>query len=366
MGWNSWTLFRTEIHEELILAQAEAMVTSGMAQAGYQYVNVDDGWSAGRHPDGSLRPHQDRFPHGMAAVADRVHELGLKFGIYASPGENTCAGYAGSLGHERQDAETFASWGVDFLKYDWCHATTPAQPTFELMRDALLETGRDIVLSINAGGSSRESPWSHDGDGTLWGLGTAHLWRNTNDAYASWTTDNPPAELAISSIIDRQVGMERYSRPGNWNDPDMLVVGHDGLTDEEIRSQFSLWCLLAAPLLASNDLTRMTEATHRILTNEAVIAVDQDPLGQQGYLLRRTGQVELWARPLSHGGAAAVLLNRGTEATTGHLAPTELPTDGPPTRLVNLWTGEDIDTGARTAAFDIAPHGVAMVRATVA
>ena len=240
-------------------------------------------------------------------MADYVHARGLKLGIYADAGEETCGHYPGSLGHYREDAELFASWGVDYVKFDWCWCEKLSAPKqYAQMRDCLLGTGRPIVFSICEWGQSR--PWE-------WAPAIGHLWRTTWDICEKWDFvgegEGKWGGLGVVNILDQQVGLERFAGPGRWNDPDMLEVGNGGMTEIEYRSHFSMWCILAAPLIAGNDLREMTEATRRILTNEELIAVDQDPAGVQGRRVRKEGDQEIWAKPLHDGSVAVALLNRG-------------------------------------------------------
>ncbi|GAA4411130.1 alpha-galactosidase [Actinokineospora soli] len=310
LGWNSWNAYRCDIDETKIKAAADAMVAQGLKAAGYTYVNIDDCWQAHtRDANGNLTAHPDRFPNGIKPIADYVHAKGLKLGIYATPGTKTCAniwdaypGALGSLGHEQADAATFAAWGVDYLKYDWCQADRDglvARDAFTKMRDALAATGRPIVLSIHDEPQLPVPSWRPE---------VANLWRTTSDIAPTWSS--------VSSIIDKQVGLESFSGPGAWNDPDMLQVGNGTLTAEENRTHFSMWALLNAPLLTGNVLGSMSPATRAVLTNPDVIAVDQDWGGHQGVRVRDTGDQELWRKPMSDGSQVVVLLNRGAAAAT--------------------------------------------------
>src|SRR4051812_22673990 len=269
MGWNSWNKFNCGIDETKIKAAADGLVSSGMRDAGYRYVNIDDCWAEhDRDASGNLVPQHTKFPHGIRAIADHVHGLGLKLGIYSSAGTTTCTGPSGvgpqpgSIGHEQQDATLWASWGVDYLKYDNCgdHQGKTAAQRYEAMGAALRATGRDIVYSICDWG--QEDPW-------LFGpTVSGNLWRTTDDISDNWGS--------VTSLLDQQRGLEPFARPGAWNDPDMLEVGNGGMTDAEYRAHFSFWALLNAPLIAGNDLAAMSPATRAILTNTDVIAVDQD------------------------------------------------------------------------------------------
>ncbi len=295
MGWNSWNKFAAKIDDATIRAEADALVASGMKAAGYQYINIDEGWEGTRDAAGNLMPNS-RFPD-MKALAAYVHGKGLKIGIYSSPGPKACGGFEGSFGHEEQDAKLFASWDMDYLKYDWCTAGTVYERSqypdaLHKMSIALARTGRPIVYSIH-------------GRGAVWDYSAAqgaNLWRTTgdiNDTYARM--------LAIGFA---QQGLERFAGPGHWNDPDMLEVGNGGMKDNEYRMHMSLWCLLAAPLMAGNDLTKMSPETLTILTNPEVIAVDQDPSGVQGSLIYQQGAIAVMVKPLADGSKAVGFFNR--------------------------------------------------------
>jgi alpha-galactosidase len=295
MGWNSWNKFAAKIDDATIRAAADALVSSGMKAAGYQYINIDEGWEGTRDATGNLSPNKN-FPD-MKALAAYVHGKGLKIGIYSSPGPKACGGFEGSYGHEEQDAKLFASWDMDYLKYDWCTAGTVYErnqypEALHKMSVALIAAGRPMVYSIH-------------GRGAVWDYSAAqgaNLWRTTgdiNDTYARM--------LAIGFA---QQGLERFAGPGHWNDPDMLEVGNGGMKDNEYRMHMSLWCLLAAPLMAGNDLTKMSHETLAILTNPEVIAVDQDPAGAQGHLTYQQGAIAVMVKPLADGSKAVGLFNR--------------------------------------------------------
>lgn len=358
LGWNSWNAYRCGIDEGKIKSAADAMVAQGLKAAGYTYVNIDDCWQATeRDAQGRLAADPVRFPSGIEALADYVHAKGLKLGIYATPGTKTCAqiwdgypGALGSLGHEQTDADTFAGWGVDYLKYDWCQADRDgvvAKDAFTKMRAALDATGRPIVLSIHDEPQLPVPRWRPE---------VANLWRTTADIQANWGS--------VSAIIDKQVGLESFSRPGAWNDPDMLQVGNGTLTAEENRTHFSMWALLNAPLLTGNVLASMSPATRDILTNADVIAVDQDWGGHQGVKIRDTGDKELWRKPLSDGSQAVVLLNRGATAATMTASAADLGFPGrADLSAKNLWT-KAVTTGAISVS--VPSHGVAMYRVSSA
>jgi alpha-galactosidase len=334
------------------------MVASGMKDSGYQYVVIDDCWQVDRDSNGNTVADAKRFPSGIKALADYVHAKGLKFGLYSDAGTKTCQGRPGSRGYEYQDARQYAAWGVDYLKYDWCNTSTQdARSSYETMRAALEASGRPIVFSICEWGTSR--PW-------LWGNGIGNLWRTTDDITDRWEGKSKPGadccSLGVTDILDRQVGLESFAGPGHWNDPDMLEVGNGGMTTAEYRAHFSLWAILAAPLMAGNDLRDMKPEIREILTHKEVIAVDQDPKGGQGQRVRKNGSLEVWSKELQDGGRAVVLLNRGTEAGEISASWEDL---GYPSHLSakvrDLWQGHDL--GERTGMFaaSVAPHSAVMV-----
>lgn len=347
MGWNSWNRFGCDINEQLIREMADAMVSSGMKDVGYVYVNIDDCWMApARDAEGNLQADPERFPGGIKALADYVHSRGLKLGIYSSAGTKTCQGYPASLDHEVEDAKKFAEWGVDYLKYDNCYNQgRDAVERYRKMSQALDAAGRPLVFSICEWGRNR--PW-------LWAPEIGNLWRTTGDIRNSWES--------VMYILDQQVGLSKYACPGAWNDPDMLQVGNGGMTTTEDRAHFSLWCILAAPLLAGNDLRHMTEVTREILTNEEVIAVDQDPAGIQGYKIRDEGDHEVWVKPLENGDYAVALLNRGEDSAFIAVRAEEIGMSQAPRYVVrSLWAHKEEITGGRIEA-RVPSHGVAIYR----
>jgi alpha-galactosidase len=303
MGWNSWNTFNVHIDENLIKEMADAIEASGMKAAGYEYVVLDDAWlSKERVADGNLQGDPQRFPSGMKALGDYLHGKGFKFGIYNCAGTKTCAGYPGGYQHEEADAKMYASWGVDYLKYDWCNTEhMDAKERYTAMRDALHAAGRPIVFSLCEWGKSK--PWT-------WATDVGHLWRTTGDIAPIW--DGKPKkewEHPVMMLLHQQVGLEKYAGPGHWNDPDMLEVGNKGLTDTESRSHFTLWCMLAAPLMAGNDVRKMTPEIKAILTDRDVIAIDQDPLGKQGRQVSAENGHEVWMKELSGDALAICFLN---------------------------------------------------------
>jgi alpha-galactosidase len=356
MGWNSWNKYACNINEALVRRQADAMVASGMKDAGYRYIVIDDCWQNSRDDDGNIVADPERFPSGIKALADYVHSKGLKFGLYSDAGVLTCGGRPGSAGHEFQDARQYAKWGVDYLKYDWCNTgTRDAEAAYTIMAKALRESGRDIVLSICEWGNNHPERWAAP---------VGHLWRTTGDIYDAWEGHKDWAN-GMTNILDLQAGLWRYSGPNAWNDPDMLEVGNGGMTTTEYESHFSLWAMLAAPLIAGNDLSAMSADTRRILTNADVIAVDQDPLGQQARRIWKQGELEIWARPLKGGAQAVVLFNRGTAPAEMKVSWDQLNLPaGLKADVKNLWSKTLAKNVRGSAGGTVAPHGVLMVRIT--
>lgn len=355
MGWNSWNKFGCNVSEDMIRQMADAMVKSGMKDAGYQYIVIDDCWQVKRDASANIVPDAQRFPSGIKALADYVHSRGLKFGIYSDAGSMTCAKRPGSLGHEYQDALQYAAWNVDYLKYDWCHTSTQdAQAAYTLIRNALNAAGRPIVLSICEWGTAK--PW-------LWGKTVGgNLWRTTGDISDKWETRDKD-QLGMLNILDLQVGIESYAGPGHWNDPDMLEVGNGGMTTDEYRAHFSLWALLAAPLIAGNDLRDMKPEIHDILTNKEVIAVNQDALGREGHRVIKDGDLEVWAKQMQDGSRTVILLNRAvTEKEIGF----SWESIGYPSHLIagirDLWRAKDLGQFKEKFSAPVPPHSVVMVR----
>jgi len=351
MGWNSWNKFGCDVSETLIKGMADAIVATGMKDAGYQYVVIDDCWQVSRDAQGRIVPDLVRFPNGMKALADYVHAKGLKFGIYSDAGAKTCEGRPGSNGYEAIDAAQYAAWGVDYLKYDWCN-TDGVDPkiAYPTMRDALKATGRPIVFSICEWG--RNKPWE-------WARGVGHLWRTTGDIADRWDS--------FARLLDQQVGLEKYAGPGGWNDPDMLEVGNGGMTTAEYRAHFTLWALLSAPLMAGNDIRAMSADTKAILMNADVIALDQDPLGRQGRRIRDDGEFEVWAKWLQGGDVAVALLNRSKQAKEIGVAWTEIGLGAAAAPQVrNVWTKQEFGAVKSVFSATVPSHDVMLVRVTPA
>jgi alpha-galactosidase len=354
MGWNSWNKFACNNNEQTVRATADALVASGMRDAGYQYVVIDDCWQTSRDADGFIVADAQKFPSGIKALADYVHSRGLKFGIYSDAGRLTCGGRPGSQGHEYQDAITYARWGVDYLKYDWCNTgDRNAEEAYAVMADALRQSGRPIVFSMCEWGAAK--PW-------LWAKNVGNLWRTTGDIFDSFSAKDPKRDWAhtVIGIADLNEPLWPYAGPGHWNDPDMLEVGNGGMTPIEYRSHFSLWAMMAAPLIAGNDIVHMDAATRDILLNKEVIAVDQDALGRQGQRVTKQGDSEVWVKPLSDGAAAILLFNRGAAPATIDAGADQLGTTPISGRVRDVWAHKDLGRWRGSITANVAPHGVAM------
>ena len=355
MGWNSWNKYQCNVSDELVRKAAEQLIATGMRDAGYVYVNIDDCWQGERDTNGTIQPDKTRFPKGMEQLADFLHARGLKLGIYSAAGAKTCGKRPGSLGYEEKDAEQYANWGVDYVKYDWCNTLgLKAEEAYPKMRDALQKMGRPMVFSISDWGTSQ--PWT-------WAAPVGHLWRTAADVGLCWEKSAciNAWETGIVNILDLQVGLEIYAGPGHWNDPDMLQVGN-GLGDVEDRSHFSLWALLAAPLFVGNDLSTMSAMTKDTLTNREVIGVNQDALGAQGAKARDDGSEEVWAKPLKDGAQAVILLNRGRERVRIKVRWADLGWPTGYTSVRNLWLKQEAGFFADGYSVEVAPHGVVMLR----
>ncbi|HEX4004945.1 MAG TPA: glycoside hydrolase family 27 protein [Acidobacteriaceae bacterium] len=358
MGWNSWNHFAERVNDADVRSAADALVSSGMRDAGYVYVNIDDTWEGQRDAQGNIQSNS-KFPD-MKALADYVHSKGLKLGIYSGPGPKTCAGFEGSYGHEEQDAQTYAKWGIDYLKYDLCSYTenmrqqaphdreqqfAMMKAAYVKMHQALLATGRPIVFSLCQYGWNQVWAWGASVGG--------NLWRTTGDI-----SDN---YARMEDIGFNQLGLAKYAGPGHWNDPDMLEVGNGGMSDIEYETHMSLWAILAAPLLAGNDLSKMTPETLSILTNKEVIAVDQDKLGKQGDRASAAGSTEIWTKPLSEGALAAGLFNRDTEEHAVTLKLQEIGFSSH-AKLRDLWKHEDVRATNGAYTVTVPAHGVVLLR----
>ena len=348
MGWNSWNLFAGRIDDQTVRTMADAMVSSGMRDAGYIYVNIDDTWQGVRNAEGKLEPNH-KFPD-MKALADYVHSKGLKLGIYSSPGPRTCAGYPGSYGHAKQDARTYADWGIDYLKYDWCSARNiykndDLEPVYQEMGAALQAIGKPIVYSLCEYGWGSVEKWGPAVGG--------NLWRTTGDIRDSW-------ESMIDNV-EKQVATAPYAGPGHWNDPDMLEIGNGHMTEDEYRTHMSLWALVAAPLLAGNDVRSMTDATKAILLNKEVIAIDQDPLGKQASPVKN-GDLEMWVKPLADGSVAVGVVNLGASAAQAAVKASDLGLGGAVNKARDVWAHQDVKFAGGAYQAPLPSHGVLLLR----
>jgi alpha-galactosidase len=353
MGWNSWNKFAGRVSDAMIREMADAMVSSGMRDAGYIYVNIDDTWEgAHRDSNGNITTN-NKFPD-MKKLADYVHSKGLKLGIYSSPGPKTCAGYLGSFEHEAQDAKTYAAWGIDYLKYDWCSASqvyaddmATMERAYAKMGQALLDSGRPIVYSLCQYGNHDVGEWGASVGG--------NLWRTTGDISDRWSS--------MEHIgFDLQPGREKFANVGHWNDPDMLEIGNGGMSTIEYQTHMSLWSLLAAPLLAGNDLRSMSPEIAAILMNSEAIAVDQDALGKQGVRVSKDGDLEVWAKPLADRSYAVGLFNRGAAAAKVTAAWSGIGVAAGPHAVRDLWKHEDVGTAVDSYSAEVPSHGVVLVK----
>jgi alpha-galactosidase len=341
LGWNTWYGYLCKVTDSDVRAQADMMVGNGMKAVGYEYVNIDDCWQGQRDAQGVIHGNSN-FPD-IKALGDYIHSKGLKFGIYSSPGPKTCAGYEGSFGHEDQDAKTYAGWGVDFLKYDWCSAADVYKPNE--MGDALKQSGRPILYSLCQYGLERV--WT-------WGASVgANMWRTTGDLDYNYDR--------FSLVGFEQNGLEHFAGPGHWNDPDMLLVGLGRITDDESRTQVSLWGLLAAPLIASADLRKISPAGLGILTNPEIIAVDQDPAGIQGRRIAEEGPLDIWMKPLADGSKAVGLFNRGEDAASITVCFRDAGV-GDSAAVRDLWARKDLGIFKDRFTAQVARRGVVMIR----
>src|SRR3954470_19749594 len=350
MGWNSWNKFAGRVDDATVRAIADAMASNGMKDVGYTFINIDDTWEAEkRDANGNIQTNK-KFPD-MKALADYVHGKGLKLGIYSSPGPNTCAGYEGSYGHEEQDAKAYAAWGIDYLKYDWCGARNiytdqEMQAVYQKMGDALRASGRPIVYSLCQYGRQDVWKWGPDVSG--------NLWRTTGDIRDTWDS--------MSKIGFNQDQLAPYAAPGHWNDPDMLEIGNGGMTEVEYRTHMSLWSMLAAPLIAGNDLRDMTPAIHDILTNKEVIAIDQDADGKQAKRIWQSGDQEIWTRPLSGGAQAVALFNRAKDDAKMTIKWSDMGINKTPKRVRDLWAHSDLKVNGADYSATVPGHGVLLLR----
>lgn len=351
MGWNSWNCFGLDISDTIIRAEAAAMVTTGMKKAGYQYIVIDGGWEGYHDKNGIFHPDAKKFPD-MKGLCDYIHSLGLKVGIHTSPGPTTCAGREASYGHEKQDAETFARWGIDFVKYDWCSAdkvyqSGQMQDAYRKMSNDLKATGRPILFSLCQYGMQDVWKWGQSVGG--------QMWRTTGDISDNYNS-------MILHGLDEN-GLERYAGPGHWNDPDMLEIGNGKMDQDEWRAQMSLWCILAAPLFAGNDLTQMKPKALEVLTNPEVVAIDQDPAGIQGHCARQEGPTQIWTKTLADGSTAVGLFNLDAHPMTMSVV---FKTIGLPKHVQarDIWLHKDLGPFDGSFTFVVPRHGSVLVKVT--
>ena len=367
MGWNSWNGFHCEVDENLIKQTADAMIESGMKDAGYEYIVIDDCWHGERDSLGFIQADSKRFPSGIQALADYIHSKGLKFGIYSDAGWKTCGGREGSRGYEYQDAIKYAEWGVDYLKYDWCNTEgLNAEGAYLTMRNALYKAGRPIVFSLCEWGDNK--PWD-------WAKDIGHLWRTTGDIAACFdciVDHGTWNSWGVMQILDKQEGLRKFAGPDHWNDPDMMEVGN-GMSISEDRAHYSMWCMLAAPLIAGNDLRTMTKETLEILTNKDAIEINQDKLGIQGFKYSSTDSLEIWFKPLSEGDWGVCFLNRSKRQQeinydwskiiiTDTLSNRVLNTITNEYSIRNVWKKEDVGNTSKIFITQIPSHDVVMLR----
>lgn len=361
MGWNSWNKFGCNINETLIKEIADAIVSSGMRDSGYEYIVIDDCWQIGRDTLGNIIVDESKFPSGIKHLADYIHNLDLKFGIYSCAGSLTCQGRPGSRGYQFQDARQYAEWGVDYLKYDWCYKEGQnAKAAYKTMSDALKATNRDIVFSICEWGENK--PW-------LWAENIGHLWRVSNDIRDCFDCVFDWGGLGVLNIIDIMADLHQFAKPGQWNDADMLEVGNGGMTKAQYETHFSMWAMLASPLMAGNDIRNMDNETREILTNKEVIAINQDILGKQAVKYLDYGDYEVWVKPLANNEVAFCFLNRSNsvwELDYSWLRNTiyfENPINfhNNECEIRDVWKHKNIGTTNKSIKTKISPYSILMV-----
>ncbi|MCW3112534.1 MAG: alpha-galactosidase [Segetibacter sp.] len=369
MGWNSWNKFQCNVDENLIKQIADAMVSTGMKNAGYTYINIDDCWHGERDSLGFIHPNAQRFPSGMKALSDYVHLKGLKLGIYSDAGSMTCGGKPGSRGYEFQDAQMYAKWGIDYLKYDWCNTEgLKAEGAYKTIAAALQKAERSIVLSLCEWGQS--NPWT-------WASNVGHLWRSTGDITNQWEGVKSMGTwraLSVMKILESQDTLRKYAGPGHWNDPDMLEVGN-GMPVNEDRAHFSMWAMIAAPLIAGNDIRKMSKETAEILMNKEIIAINQDSMGVQGFKYAVKDSFETWLKPLKGGDWAIAFLNRNSkpkqvdfnwqnEVINDALSKATLDAKRTTYKVRDLWSRKDEGDTKKSFKATVPPHDVVVLRLT--
>jgi alpha-galactosidase len=371
MGWNTFNTFAGNFNEQILRNMVDLIVSTGMKNAGYQYIIIDDNWTSTRDSLGFLTVDKGRFPSGMKAMSDYIHSKGLKLGLYSDVGYKTCGGFISSRGHEFQDAIMFARWGCDYLKYDWCNSDgLNAVGAYTTMSDAIYAAKRPMIFSMCEWGNNK--PWE-------WASSVAHLWRTTGDITSCWdcvdTHGGAYNSYGVMKILDMQDGLRKYAGPGHWNDPDMLEVGIGSLTITESRAHFSLWAMLTAPLITGYDIRKMSPDVISILTNKEVIAIDQDSLGIQGFRQSKTDSLEIWCKPLKNGDWAFCFFNRGSKPAevnydwnkqiiNDDVAKLELRFNKQTFTLCDLWAKKVIGTTKKNLQVKIASHDVLMLRLT--
>ena len=355
MGWNSWNAFALNINSKIVKAVADSMVSKGLAAAGYQYIVIDDGWQIDRDKDGKIIADSTRFPEGIKYLADYVHSKGLKFGIYTCCGTKTCGGRPGSYGYEAIDAKTYAEWGVDFIKEDWCYTDgLETRTQYKIMSDAIRATGRPMLLSLCEWGTT--SPWE-------WGKGIGAMWRTTSDIQDCFDCIRNWGGMGFIPILDKNANLAPFASPGHWNDPDMLEVGNEALTPVECCSHFAMWCMLAAPLIAGNNISTMNDTIRDILTAPEIIAIDQDPLGIQGTRIRNDKGLQVWQKPLNDGSIAVALLNVRDSVTDMFVTLEDIGfKKGVTSSVRDLWNRKNLEPVVDMFKTEVEPHGVVVVK----
>jgi len=373
MGWNSWNTFGNAIHETAVRETADAIVAMGFKDCGYEYIVIDDCWTRkdGRDSNGDLIPDPEKFPNGIKALADYVHSLGLKIGIYSDAAHLTCAGFPGSYEFEDQDAQLWASWGIDFLKYDYCHAPVEQAVAIERYRrmgEALRRTGREILYSLCEWGGRSPHLWGRSVGG--------QMWRSSGDVFDSWTNflvvEHQWYGMGIDTLIDIAADLFEYGGPGGWNDLDMLVIGlkgkgqipGKGMSFLEYQTHMSVWCMACSPLMIGCDVRTLDQETAALLMNREVLAVNQDPLGKPARRVRQHGPNEVWRKPLQDGSVAVALINRGSSGSDMTLRASDIGMLDTPKLARNLWTQQDIADFTQALTHHVQPHSTVLLKVT--
>ncbi|MEO8405801.1 MAG: glycoside hydrolase family 27 protein, partial [Chitinophagaceae bacterium] len=355
MGWNSWNAFDLNINSKKVMDVADSMVSKGMAKTGYQYVIIDDGWQIARDHTGKIIADSSRFPEGIKFLADYIHSRGLKFGIYTCCGTKTCGGRPGSYAYENIDAKTYAAWGVDYIKEDWCFTDgLDTKVQYKKMSDAIRATGRPMILSLCEWGIS--APWE-------WANGVGAMWRTTNDIQDCFDCVRNWGGMGWVAILEKNAGLAPFAGPGHWNDPDMLEVGNKSLNPTECRSHFAMWCMLAAPLIAGNNIATMNDTIKNILTAPEIIALDQDVLGMQGTRIRNNNGLQVWQKPLADGSIAVALLNLTTSIANMYVDLEEIGFRKDEAAIVrDVWERKNLAEVKDRFNAEVPPHGVVVIK----